>query len=194
MVRPRVVSPPVEPRRAESLTAVPLGVDRDVSNDDVSKDDVSKHEPPRRREESSLRVAKARVAYEDELSRAKERVARDAERQVEIARRHVIEDFIEVLDDLERALDAPTSASESAMQSGVEMVRDRFLAKLRAHGVTRVEARGATFDPRFHEAVSVVRVAPEDADRVVEVLRQGYVIGQDVLRPAAVVVGRPEVG
>ncbi len=137
---------------------------------------------------AAWRVAQARVAYEQELARAKERIARDAERQVEIERRRMLEDFIEVLDDLDRALEA--RGPEGAMHAGVEMVRDHFLNKLHAHGVTRMQALGEPFDPRLHEAAAVTPVAPEDADRVMTVMRHGYAIGEDVLRPAVVVVGR----
>jgi molecular chaperone GrpE len=74
---------------------------------------------------------------------------------------------------------------------GVELVRDQFLAKLEALGVRRVDALGQPFDATSHEAVSVAPVTDETQDgRVVAVTREGYAIGEELLRPASVVVGR----
>jgi molecular chaperone GrpE len=134
----------------------------------------------------------ARVPQSDlanELQRARERFEREAARVVERQRRAIIGDFLEVLDDVDRALEA---ASDSpAIREGVDLVRQRFLAKLAAQDVTPMEADGARFDPNRHEAMSAVPVSdPAQDNRVLAVLRRGYVVGDEVLRPAGVAVGR----
>ena len=75
---------------------------------------------------------------------------------------------------------------------GVELVRRQFLAKLEGVGVRAIEiASGAAFDPALHEAVTVVPTADAAQDgRVVGVIRRGYRVGADVLRPASVAVGK----
>jgi molecular chaperone GrpE len=134
----------------------------------------------------------------DEFEQVKTRIRRDVAREVERGRRTVLADLLEVVDNLDRAIAAarPGSSSNDAIESlarGVELVRDQFLAKLGAFGVTRVEAVGQPFDATRHEAVTTTAVQDPARDgTVVAVTREGYAIGGEMLRPASVVVGRLE--
>jgi len=130
----------------------------------------------------------------EEFEQARVRIRRDVSRDVERGRRAVLADLLEVLDNLDRAIaaarDAVQTDSSQTLLSGVELVRDQFLAKLESYGVTRMVALGEPFDPQKHEAVSMAPVAdPSQAGSVVSVVREGYVLGDDLLRAAAVVVG-----
>jgi molecular chaperone GrpE len=115
-------------------------------------------------------------------------------REVERGRRAVLADLLDVLDNLDRAISAAreaaqTDASETLLR-GVQLVREQFLAKLEANGVTRIPSLGTPFDPQKHEAVSMVPVDdPSRAQTVVAVVREGYAVGDELLRPAAVLVG-----
>ncbi len=134
-------------------------------------------------------IAKYRQAA-SEFDESRLRLRREIAKDVERARRELLSDLLEVLDNLDRAIDAAgkTSSSDALLQ-GVEMVRRQFLSKLEALGVKRMASEGAQFDPLKHEAVSTVPAAnPDDDDRVVGVVRHGYMIGEDVLRPASVAV------
>jgi molecular chaperone GrpE len=131
----------------------------------------------------------------DEIERVKERLRKDAAREVEQHKRELVRDFIDVLDDLDRAVQAQDSGDGSAaaqgMLEGVELVRKNFRGKLAQHGVERDPALGASFDPGRHEAVSVLPVLDPGKDgMIVGVVREGYRLGDDVLRPARVVVAR----
>jgi molecular chaperone GrpE len=71
------------------------------------------------------------------------------------------------------------------------MVRRQFLSKLEGLGVKRIDVEGAEFDPLKHEAISTVPAAnSQDDGRVVGVVRHGYTIGEEVLRPASVAVAK----
>ena len=138
----------------------------------------------------SVLTDQRRVA--DEFDSVKQRMRRDTAREVERARRAILAEMLEVVDNLDRAIEAAgRSATPDALLQGVEMVRRQFLSKLEGLGVKRIETEGASFDPVKHEAVSAVPAAnPEDDGRVVGVVRHGYTIGDDVLRPAAVAVAK----
>jgi molecular chaperone GrpE (heat shock protein) len=124
----------------------------------------------------------------DEVARARLRLERDADRQVELERRELLSDFIEVLDDLDRALAA---GDDGDVTEGVRLVRRRFLDKLARHGARRVGiAVGDAFDAASQEAIATVDAGPERHGRVVEVLRPAYFVGDELLRPGQVVVGR----
>ena len=120
------------------------------------------------------------------------RLRREISKDVERARRDVISELLEVLDNLERALDASRqSPSPEALLQGIDMVRRQFLNKLESIGVKPIESIGARFDPSLHEAISTVPAASADQDgTVIGVVRQGYRIGDEVLRPAAVAVAK----
>ena len=102
--------------------------------------------------------------------------------------------LLEVVDNLDRAIDAAQAARADAgdpLLQGVEMVRQQFLAKLDGFGVTRIPCEGAVFDPLLHEAVVTAPASDPSADgRVVGVITQGYRIGGEVLRPALVAVAK----
>ncbi len=128
-----------------------------------------------------------------EFEQVRARLRRDVDKEVERARRALLEDFLEVADNLDRALAAGLAGAQAdpGLVRGVELVRDLLLSKLASYQVTRRQDEGAVFDPRWHEAVSIVPVAdPALDDHVVSVIHAGYSIGTDVLRPATVAVGR----
>jgi molecular chaperone GrpE len=127
----------------------------------------------------------------EEFEQVKSRLRRDTAREVERGRRAVIVELLDVIDNLDRALLTGRDAPPSAMLEGVELVRQQFLAKLEAFGVTPLPALHQTFDATRHEAVTTAAVAdPAKDGTVVAVLKQGYGVGDDVLRPASVVVGQ----
>jgi molecular chaperone GrpE len=129
----------------------------------------------------------------EEFEQAKTRIRREVGRDVERGRRAIVADLLEVLDNLDRAIGAARDSDVKAdsLLRGVELVRDQFLAKLEALGVRRVDALGQPFDATSHEAVSMAPVTDETQDgRVVAVTREGYAVGDELLRPASVVVGR----
>ena len=71
------------------------------------------------------------------------------------------------------------------------MVRAQFIGTLDGLGVRRIESAGTPFDPMLHEAAAAVPTTNPDEDGlVVGVIRPGYTIGDDVLRPAVVAVAR----
>jgi len=128
--------------------------------------------------------------FEDARARMRKELAKDAER----SRRDVLVSLIEVVDNLDRAIDAATKAGKSSgdpLLQGVEMVQQQFLAKLDGFGVKRIAALGAAFDPSLHEAVTAVPAPDAASDgRVMGVITHGYRIGDEVLRPALVAVGK----
>jgi molecular chaperone GrpE len=141
------------------------------------------------------------AAQEFETARARMRkeLAKDAER----SRREVLVSLLEVVDNLDRAIDAALrvrsdnaaqthgAADDDPLLQGVQMVRDQFLAKLEGFDIHRISAANELFDPTHHEAVSAVPTTDPALDgRIVGVVRAGYRIGEEVLRPALVAVAR----
>lgn len=144
-------------------------------------------EKDRQIQEYIAKYRDASAEFESARARLRREIARDSER----ARREIIADLLEVLDNLDRAIDASArGATPEALLQGVELVRRQFLAKLEGLGVRPIEAApGQRFDPALHEAVTAVpATTPEQDGELAGVIRQGYRINDDVLRPAAVAV------
>ncbi len=127
-----------------------------------------------------------------EFDEARARFRRDVGKEVERGKRAILVELLDVVDNLDRAIEAATGAARSdALIQGVELVRTQFLAKLDGFGVTRVDPTGHPFDPTRHEAATSVPTQDRARDGwIVGVIRQGYEIGGDVLRPAVVAVAR----
>jgi molecular chaperone GrpE len=141
--------------------------------------------------DEELRATLARYREANaEFEQARARLRRDVAREVERGTRAVLADLLDVVDNLDRAIESGRTASPgSALVQGVELVRAQFLAKLEGHGVRPLEASGQRFDPSRHEAATTVPVHdPAQNGVVVGVIRQGYTIRDEVLRPAVVAV------
>lgn len=127
-----------------------------------------------------------------EIEAAGKRLANASAKELEQRTRKLLESFLPVIDDLDRAIAAAKLHAESAdVVVGLELVRRSLLARLGQFGVTHAPALGETFDPQRHDALAMVPVADAAQDgRVIDVMREGYLIGEDTLRPAGVAVGK----
>ena len=133
------------------------------------------------------------AAIEDRYKRAladldnyRKRSEREIERRVTQARESMLQEWLHVVDSVERAVElAPPPCSE-----GMRALLEQMDVILTRQGVERIGATGDRFDPERHEAIAV-RPSDEVPDRtIVSVRRSGYATGDRVIRPAQVVVAR----
>lgn len=128
---------------------------------------------------------------EREAELGKQRLEREARREIERRVRDVVVSWLPTLDDLDRAIAAGWAVGDrTVLLEGVELIRSSLLARLAEQGIRRIDPRGEPFDPHQHEAIERRRVHEPAADGIVlETLAPGYLIGEELLRPARVVVG-----
>lgn len=142
--------------------------------------------------EKNLEVQQLLAKYRgasDEFEQARARLRKELSKDVERGRRSILVSFLEILDNLDRALEAASGRSDDPLVHGVSLVRQQFLSTLEGFGVVRVDPLGEPFDPLTHEAVSTVAAMPDTpAGMVCGVVRPGYLIGDEVLRAAQVAV------
>lgn len=118
----------------------------------------------------------------------KNRVQRDREMDYASMKGDIFKKVLPVLDDLERAL-ANRPAGDS-WADGMELIARKFQSVLEAEGMKRIEASGQPFDPNLHEAISSEPSDEVESGHVIEVVQNGYMLGERIIRPAIVRVAQ----
>lgn len=107
------------------------------------------------------------------------------------AREKLLVRILPIVDDFERALQhVPENLSNEPWISGVTMIDKKFKTLLDQENVAEIPALGEEFDPHVHQAVQRDEESTGDKDVVTEVYQKGYKLGDKVIRPAVVKVGR----
>jgi len=121
----------------------------------------------------------------------KRRVEQERERQVKCANKELILKLLPVLDDFNYALDSvPRDVADDDWFNGVNLIKDKLMSILEKEGVTKIDVRGKKFDPHQHEAIFCDEDSEDDQCRVKEVIKDGYKLGDEVIRPAQVIVSK----
>jgi len=122
-----------------------------------------------------------------EFANYKRRMEREQAQAYQIAAGNVIKRYLEILDDLERALKTrPAEGDGAAWANGIELITRKLASFLEVEGVTPMPAEGQFFDPNMHEAISQEESPDYESGQIIEVIKQGYLLGERVLRPAQV--------
>jgi len=126
-----------------------------------------------------------------EFANYKKRVEREQNQAYQNAAGSVIKRYLEIMDDLERALkNRPVDGDGAAWAAGIELIYRKLQALLESEGVKPMGRAGDEFDPNLHEAISLEENQQYQSGQIIEVLEQGYMLGERVLRPARVRVAR----
>lgn len=121
----------------------------------------------------------------------KKRTAGEKLQISEVVKMEVLQNVLPVVDNFERALQVPQDKLTDELKSfvdGYEMIYKQLMTVLEKEGVVKIDAVGKPFDPNYHQAVMRVASDEYDNDVVVEVLQEGYLLGDKTLRPAMVKV------
>jgi len=138
--------------------------------------------------EVQQRFDQLRKQLQSETDETRQRLNRAADERAEQGKSDFIAGLLPVLDNLERAAEAATA--NDVIAEGIRRTIQSFENALTAAGVAVIDATGEQFDPRFHEAVETTEVDEADEGKVIAQHTRGYRIGDRLLRPARVVVGR----
>ncbi len=125
-----------------------------------------------------------------EMMNIRKRAARDVETARKYALERVVPELLEVYDSLEKGLEASKAeaATPANVQEGTELTLKLLATALKNNGVETVDPAGESFDPEFHQAVSMLPSADHEPNTVIEVFQKGYRLNGRLIRPAMVVV------
>ena len=126
----------------------------------------------------------------------KKRLAKEKADVVSYGNEELIKALLNVIDNLERALDHADEEKDSkALMEGVKLVHKQFLSCLEKFGVKFVEASpGQEFDPRMHQAIERVESHDFTPGLIISEMLRGYMLKERLLRPALVVVSKGPSG
>jgi molecular chaperone GrpE len=121
-----------------------------------------------------------------ELENVRKRAARDVMQAGARAKANLVRELLPVVDNLERAL-ATANPEEDHLAEGVRLVHVELINTLERNGIRAFDPAGEPFDPNVHEAISM-REGKNGSGIVLDVVEKGYKLGDNVIRPARVVV------
>lgn len=126
-----------------------------------------------------------------DFSNYKRRIDREQAQSSQVIAANILKRYLPVVDDLERALKSrPNGGDLAAWSEGIELIYSKLKNILESEGLQRIPAETESFDPTRHEAISHEENPAHQSGDIIEVVQQGYTIGDRVLRPALVRVAR----
>jgi len=129
------------------------------------------------------RLARLQAEFENYRKRS----AREQAEYRDYAITDAVKNFLPILDSFDLAMrHQKTEAGDSALRSGIELIRKQMEEALTRLGVQSVATVGQTFDPRVHEAIEMVESSDHADHEVIEELQRGYKLKDRLLRPAMV--------
>ncbi|HQF40241.1 MAG TPA: nucleotide exchange factor GrpE [Opitutaceae bacterium] len=149
--------------------------------------------------EARVQQAEAALAEEREkflrkvadFENTRRRITGDAQRTAESKKTEFIQQALSIADNLEMALLTPADKETvDHLTTGVRMTLEKFYQLLREHGIEKIPSLDQPFDPNRHEAVSMQKIEGKPDHTIVQVYREGYIKGDQVLRYAQVVVNQ----
>ena len=122
-----------------------------------------------------------------DIDNIRKRAERTALERVGYGRKQLLAKFLPVLDNLQRALAFDDS---QALRGGLQATLKQFESVLVGESVVAIETVGKAFDPHVAEAIATRETSEHEDDIVVEEVQPGYRLGEDLLRPAMVIVAK----
>jgi molecular chaperone GrpE len=173
----------LDPRSQEEIQTATGGSAGDDAVEELRRQLEQSRQDAAEQQEKFLRVRA-------DMENFKKRMERTYADRAHSAKKDLLQKLLGVKDNLERALHygGSTDAGGESLMEGVRLTQYQLDQMLQKEGVELIAAEGQPFDPRLEEAIQSVNDSTVDDGTVVQVVRSGYTFGDEVLRPAQVIV------
>jgi molecular chaperone GrpE len=122
-----------------------------------------------------------------EFANYKKRIERERIQLHKELTANIVKRYLEVADDLDLALEnSPNEGKGAEWAGGIELIQRKLKNILENEGITPIQALGEIFDPNLHEAISQEESPDHESGQIIEIIQNGYIMGDRVLRPARV--------
>jgi molecular chaperone GrpE len=179
--------PPATAQEVVPPTTSPTG-----DADQVEQDFEALLKDAHRERDEYLELARRTKA---DFENYRKRMATEVQASAARGKAALVGELVHVLDNLERALKAaesddagPPQAAKEALAHGVRLTHDDVLGAFKNHGVEAFDPVGESFDPMWHQALTTKPSEDHEAGIVIATERKGYRIGDQLIRPALVIV------
>ena len=157
--------------------------DENITEDDLTEDEEEEEDADEALEQERERYLRLFAAFDN----FRKRTAKEKLEAYSDATARCIGELLPVVDNFERAVDAP--CSDEQYHSGMVMILTQLRNFLDKAGVTEIEALGAEFNPNIHNAIKQTEATEEFPENTVsEVFQKGYMLKERLIRPAMVAV------
>jgi molecular chaperone GrpE len=182
----------------DNLTADPNHVAGEMADDDGEVTDpnmTATGAPQAEANRTDAELAEIKDKYlrlAAEFENYKRRTSKERIDLFKTANQELMVALLPVLDDFERARNA-TAATEdaNAVRESIDIIQNKLNKTLQQKGLTPMEAKGGDFDAELHEAITQIPAPSDDLKgKIVDVVEQGYYLGDKVIRHAKVVLGQ----
>ena len=177
-----------------------MAKEKKPSEKDEEKVEIEEETPETQEEAESADQCSKEEELEKELAASKEahirtlaeydnyrkRSVKEKEAAYNDSKANVIREFLPILDNFERALDADNDFD--ALKKGMDMIYSNFTALFEKIGVEPFGEPGEAFDPNIHNAVMHIEDEEHGENEIVQVFSKGYKLGERIIRPAMVQV------
>jgi molecular chaperone GrpE len=170
--------------------------EQETEKPDVKAEEKPKNEEVPKNEIDALKQEKDIIEdkylrLSAEFDNFRKRTLKEKSELIKTAGEDLLNSFLPVIDDLERANDSVQEAQDiEAVKEGIDLIYTKFKQFLESKGVKEIPDIGEKFDTDKHEAISKIALENDDQKgKVVDVVQKGYYLNDKVLRYARVVVG-----
>ena len=167
-----------------------------LEGESIEQGDGGKQAGPAGLQEELQQAKDQTLRVQAEMQNLRRRVDRDIENAHKYALENFLSELLPVVDNLERSLTTLDSAldenddAQKAVSEGIELTLKSFLDVLTRNKVEQVDPGNQSFDPEFHQAMTMVPHPEVPANTVIEVFQKGYLLNGRLVRPAMVVVSK----
>ena len=131
------------------------------------------------------------IKIQEHFSKSRKTLAKQAEQQIMKEKKELMKDLLEIFDNFERALNTLGRDDRSSAKEGIKLIHNQIQQFLNQHGIKEMELKNKKFDPALCE-IGKITESDEEADTIIEVLRKGYYLNDEILRTAMVEVAVPK--
>ena len=125
-----------------------------------------------------------------DLANYKRRAADDNRQSLLNSKADILRKFLDVADDLDRAVDMLPPDADPAWREGIPLVQRKLVSVLQSEGVAKIDSAGMPFDPNLHDALAYQELPDIPDGAIAVVMREGYRLDDRLLRPAQVIVAK----
>ena len=178
------VEPAVDPGLGDEFVEAPV---EEVVNDELQQVEKALIKA----EEELVTHRDAMLRMQAEMDNLRKRLIRDLEKSRKFALERIMKDLLQVRDSLELGLETDSgSATAEQLREGQALTFKMLNKVLQDHDLELIDPLGETFDPEFHQAMTVLPSEEFEDNSVMEVLQKGFKLHDRLIRPAMVVVSR----